>query len=126
MQNSVIKIFELLLGALLIGLGLLYMMSHHNVLACLADAISLKTIEDINIYQQYSDANIKQITDEEVCGVIMGYREYPIMVDDNLVPLNGNDYTLYFTYLRDGYYKKEYQYDANRHIVMLLYTYMDM
>lgn len=124
MRNCVNHIFELLLGALLISLGLLYLMSQYKALTYLTEAITLKTIEDNIVYQQYSDTDINYLSDEEVCGAIMGHRDYPIMVDDNFVPQNAYDYTLYFSYLKDGNYKKEYQYNTNRHVVMIKYTYM--
>jgi len=115
----------LIIGALLIGIGLLYLISQYKALTRLTDTITLHTIEDKKVFNQYSITNINKVSDIEVYAAIIGYREYPIMVDDNLVPLNGHDYDLYFSYVRDGYYyNKEYQYDANRHIVMILYTYI--
>ncbi len=56
----------------------------------------------------------------------MSYREYKIMVDKNIVPIYGHDYDLYFTYIKDGFYRKEYQYGANKDIVMIIYTYMGL
>jgi hypothetical protein len=126
MRYSVIHVIELILGALLIGIGLLYLVSQQRSLTRLTDIITLQTIGDDNVYQQYNLITGWQVSDEEVCATIMGYREYPIMVDDKMVPLNGYDYGLYFTYIRDGYYKKEYQYEVNRQIVIILYTYMGM
>lgn len=124
MRDSIVHVIELLLGVLLIGLGLLYLNSQYKALTHLVDILALQTIEDSKVYQQYSFVTMDQVSDEEVLSTIMGYREYPIMVDSNVIPLNGHNYELYFTYLRDGYYKKEYQYEANRRIVMILYTYI--
>lgn len=124
MRDSIIHVIELILGALLLGLGLLYLMSQYRVLNRLTDNIRLQTIGDRSVYQQYNLVNTMQISDEDVYATIMGYREYPIMVDDNIVPLNGHDYELYFTFIKDGYYKKEYRYEVGRHISMILYTYI--
>ncbi len=126
MRNTIIHLIELIIGALLIGLGLLYLTSQSRSLSHLTDIITLHTLENNNVYQQYNLVNTMEVSDEEVCATIMGYREYPIMVDDNMVPLYGYDYELYFSYIRDGYYMKEYQYEAGRRIVMILYTYMGM
>ena len=47
------------------------------------------------------------------------------MIDDNIIPLKGQDYELYFIY-KDCSYRKEYQYDAYRNIEMIVYTYMGL
>ncbi|NLO08286.1 MAG: hypothetical protein GX129_00220 [Clostridiales bacterium] len=124
MRNSVINVVELILGALLIGLGLLYLMTQYRSLTQLTDIITMQAVGGDRVYQQYNLANTMEVADEEVYAAIMGYKEYPIMVDDKLIPLNGHDYELYFSYIRDGYYKKDYRYERDRQIVMVLYTYM--
>ncbi|TAH70328.1 MAG: hypothetical protein EWM47_05595 [Anaerolineaceae bacterium] len=123
MQNTVTNVIELLIGAILMGLGLLYLASQYRALSYLTDLISQDTYEDRNVLQQFNEINIDRISDDEIYAAIMGCREYPIMIDDNLIPLNEHDYDLYFTYVRDGYYKKEYQYEANKRIVLILYSY---
>jgi hypothetical protein len=92
----------------------------------LRDIISLQIIEDKKVYQQYYPATTMLISDEDLYASLMGYREYPIMIDDNIIPLKGQDYELYFTYIRTGSYRKEYQYDAYRNIEMIVYTYMGL
>lgn len=124
MRNTVTNVIELLIGAILIGLGLLYMTSQYRVLSKLTEFITHETIEDSNVFQQYSDINLEQVTDSEVYATIMGYREYPIMVDENLVPLHGQDYEIYFSYVKNGHYKKEYRHDANRNISMIIFSHI--
>lgn len=124
MRNSVTNVIELLIGAILIGLGLLYLTSQYKALSRLTDIITQETIEDSNVFQQYSDITIKQISNDEVYAAIMGYREYPIMVDDNLIPQNGQDYELYFSYIKNGIYIKKYQYDSNRNILMIVFSHL--
>lgn len=126
MRDSIIHVIEIILGAFLIGMGLIYLVSQQRSLTRLTDLITIQIIGDNNIYQQYIDITGWQVSDEDVYAAIMGYREYPIMVDENMVPLNGYDYELYFSYVSDGYYKKEYQYESGRQIVMVLYTYIGM
>lgn len=124
MKNTVTNTIELLVGALLMGLGLLYLASQYRVLSKLTDTIVNETIEDSNVYQQYNNIAMDQLTESEVYAAIMGYREYPIMVDENLVPLHGQDYNLYFSYVKKGYYIKNYQYDANRNITIVIFSYI--
>lgn len=114
---------EMLIGAILMGLGLLYLGSQYRALLRLVDVISHETIEDRNVRGQYSLGDILQVRDSEVFVTIMGHREYPIMVDDDVVPLSGEDYDLYFSYIKKGNYKKEYRYDENRNIIMILFLY---
>lgn len=125
MRDSVVHIIEAILGAFLIGLGLIYLQSQQEALRRLTDIINQHIIEDKKVYQQYNVVDINLVSDKEVYAALMGYREYPIMIDDNIVPLNGREYDLYFTYIKKGYYKKEYKYEANRRIAMILYTYVN-
>lgn len=124
MRNTVTKVIELLIGATLIGLGLLYLTSQYRALSKLTEIITLEIIDDSNVVQQYSDINPELVTDSELYATIMGYREYPIMVNENLVPLHGQDYNLYFSYIKKGYYIKNYQYNANRDITMIIFSHI--
>lgn len=126
MRNSVTHAIELLIGAILIGLGLLYLMSQYRVLSRLSDVITQDIIEDSNVFQQHSNIYIQKISHEEIYAVIMGYRDYPIMIDKNVVPQNELDYELYFSYIKDGYYQKEYSYDENRNLIIIKFSYIGM
>ena len=77
----------------------------------------------IAVIQQYNNTNIMQVTDKDVYVAIIGYRQCPIMVDANVIPLYGQDYELYFSYIKKGNYKKDYSYDADRNIIMIHFTY---
>lgn len=123
MHKNVTHIIEMLIGAILIGLGLLYLSSQYRTLSRLTDVMSQETIKDNNVLQQYNNTDILQVTDKDVYAAIIGYREYPMMVDANVIPLIGKDYGLYFSYVRNGNYKKDYRYDADRNIIMILFTY---
>ncbi|CUH93234.1 hypothetical protein [Herbinix luporum] len=125
MDKAVTNIFEILIGAILFSLGLLYLVWHYQSLSNLSEYISQKIIEDDKIIRQYKLGEDK-VKDLEVYGAIMGYREYPIMVDGKLIPTNENDYDLYFSYIKKGYYKKDYLYDDNRCIIMVLYSYLSI
>lgn len=124
MRNSVINVIEMLIGSILIGLGLIYLMSQYKALSELTDTLTEKITKDDKIIRQYNNNALDQVTHAELCAAIMGYREYPIMVDDNLIPSDGQDYELYFSYVKTGLYKKEYLYDDNRNIIMLIFTFI--
>lgn len=126
MQRSITHVIEIIIGAILIGLGLLYLSSQYRVLSNLMDIVTISITEDNKIHQQYDNTNILQVTDKDVYTAIMGYREYPIMVDDNVVLLKVQDYELYFSYIKEGNYRKDYRYDANRNIVMILFSYQGL
>ncbi|NLJ95740.1 MAG: hypothetical protein GX321_01190 [Clostridiales bacterium] len=123
MQKNVTHIIEMLIGAILIGLGLLYLTWQQRALTRLMDAISLDIVQDSCVIQQYNNTNIMQVTDKDVYVAIIGYRQCPIMVDANVIPLYGQDYELYFSYIKKGNYKKDYSYDADRNIIMIHFTY---
>lgn len=124
MRSSAMNVIELLIGAILIGLGLIYLSSQYRSLFNLTDIISREIIEDSNLYQQYNDISINKISSDEVYAAIMGDREYPIMVDEFIIPQNGQSYQLYFTYIKNGAYLKEYRHDKNRNIIMIVFSYL--
>jgi hypothetical protein len=122
MRNAVTNIIELLIGALLIGISLLCLASQYRALSNLTDIVTVRTLADSNVFQQYNLITLDQLSDEELYAAIMGYREYPIMVDGNIIPITGHDYDDYISYIRDGIYNKEYQYDLKRNIIMIVFT----
>lgn len=127
MQRSVTHIIEIIVGAILIGLGLLYLSSQYRVLSNLTDIVTLNITEDTKVIQQYDNANILHVSDKDVYTAIMGYRDYPIMVDDNVViPLIGQDFDVYFSYIKEGRYIKDYSYNEDRNIVMILFLYQGL
>lgn len=126
MRNAVSNVIGLVVGAILICLALTYMTTQYKALSILTNTIAQDIMINNKLQQQYSLIDINQVSDKELIATIMGYREYPIMVDDKIIPLNGHDYNLYITYVRDGFYKKEYQYEADRRIFIIHYEYIGM
>jgi hypothetical protein len=124
MNRSYTNVFEILVGSVLIGLGLLHLTSQYRSLLSLNERISLEIIDDKYLYQENNIPKMDRINSEELCATIMGYREYPIMIDDKLIKLDESDYETYLTYIKKGQYKKEYQYDESRHLIMILYFYL--
>lgn len=125
MRHSITHITEILLGAVLTGLGLIYLISQYKALSDLADMLTEKITENSRIIPQYSNSNPDLVTEAELYSAIMGYRDYPVMIDGNLIPAEGQDYELYFSYIREGLYKKEYRFDEDRNIIMIKYSHTE-
>jgi len=123
MRNTVQNVIEMLTGAILIGLGLIYLAYQYKSISKLTDRLTQEITEDKNIIKQSNTVAIDKVTGEEICAAIMGYRDYPIMVDGYLIPIDGYDFEAYFSYIKDGIYKKQYNYNDNRKITMIIYTY---
>lgn len=124
MRDASTNVIELIIGAILMGLGLLFLSVQYTTLEELTDITIDKVIEDKEMYQQYQSLSYHQITDEELYAAIMGYREYPITIDEKLIPINPNDYSLYLSYVKEGTYEKHYIYDADRKIVQIVYEFL--
>jgi hypothetical protein len=124
MREVYVNIIEIILGAVLIGLGLLYLGAQSSTLQSLVDKISQDLINDRSIYKQYTRANIDQVSDGDLCAAIMGYREIPLMIDEYMIYVGDYDYKKIFTYIKTGHYKKEYIYDDSRTITMIRYSYI--
>jgi len=123
-KNPVIHVIEILLGVVLLCLGMMYLSSRQEALMRLTGSVIRGWTRDRSIVQQYNNSDIYKVADEEVCAAIMGYRQYPIMVDGMLIPADGYDYDLYFECIKDGYYRKEYRFSKEGHITMIMYTYI--
>ncbi|NLL73642.1 MAG: hypothetical protein GX237_08965 [Clostridiales bacterium] len=123
MQKAFSHITEILIGTILIGLGFVYLTLQFRALSHLTDIITYKIIEDGNLFGQYNDIKLDYVTDKDLYAILMGYREYPIRIDSNLVPISGQDYQLYFSYIKEGNYIKDYKYDEDGHIIMIEFTY---
>jgi hypothetical protein len=63
------------------------------------------------------------VSEDELYAIIMGYREYPIVIDGQIIDTDGNDYEYYFSLIRDGFYRKNYSYDTNHKVVQVIFTY---
>ncbi len=123
MRHTITDSYELILGALLLGLGLLYLASQEERADRLLHVAMERVIEDQAINQQYNEIDINQVRDTELYAMIMGYREYPIVIDGQVIAPDGNDYPTYFGYIRKGSYTKSYRYDSGHKIMWIEYTY---
>lgn len=126
MHKSIIHVLELMIGAVLLALGLTYLTSQLKMMDGLINLTCMDILENTNILQQYNDCNINLVSDEELYAMIMGYREYPIIIDGNLIEETGTEYELYSAYIQEGYYTKSYQYDSKHDIKQILFVHTGM
>ena len=117
------EIYELVIGSIILGLGLIYL----TFLLCSSDRLIKIAEEEVldneALYQQYSTVDIMLVTSYEIYATIMGTRDYPIIIDNKKIEVEGNDYNLYFSYIKEGTYKKTYNYDRYRNILQIIYQY---
>lgn len=123
MHKAVINIFEMVIGALIFALGLLYLSFQSNAAARFVRLANDEILEEGDLYRQYSDVDINLVSCEELYAVIMGERALPISIDGRIIEPDGNDYELYFSYIRAGTYRKSYSYDADHNILQVIYEY---
>lgn len=119
-ENNMVDIF---IGAILLGLGLLYLTTQYNAVDRLTRIADEMELGSENIYQQYNDDNITQISDEELYTIMIGYRDYPISIDGTVIAPGDIDYTKYLSIIKDGFYSKSYLYNSSNEIIQIVYTY---
>lgn len=119
------KIIDLVIGAIIFGLGLLYLALQDRDMEKLTNTVNEALMEQENLYQQHSDININNISDEELCAIIMGYREYPIVIDGVIMLTDEMDSEKYLSMIKEGYYSKSYTYDSNNEMIQMIFKYAD-
>lgn len=125
MRFPVINVWEVVVGGLLIALGLLYLSAQFKTIDKLINIANETLLDDENIYQQHSNVTRNTISDDELCAIVMGYREYPIVIDGVTISTDGNDYDYYLSLIKDGSFTKKYQCNSNNQIVQIIYVYIN-
>lgn len=123
MQRFSSEIYDLLTGTIIFGFGLLFLSFQSKSTQDLIAAVEEQILEQGDLYQQYSNVDINLITDDELYAIIMGIREFPIVIDGKLIDVGENDYDLYFSYVKEGYYIKSYGFDRWHNISQILFTF---
>lgn len=123
MQRISTEMHDLITGAIIFSLGLLLLTFYSKSTERLIKAVEGQLLEQGYLYQQCSNTDINLISDDELYPVIMGSSEYPVVIDGNIIDVGGNDYELYFSFIKDGYYKKSYIYDGGHKIIQIVYSY---
>ncbi len=124
MQSTVIHFLEMMVGAILLALGIIYLTIQAKSIEQMNNLISNHLMENEEIFQQENDNDINRISDGELYAIIMGYREYPIMIDGNLIEPEGTEYEKYLSYIQEGYYIKSYLFDSFHYIKQLVFTHI--
>ena len=123
MDTMKTHLIEFAAAVFIFGAGLLYLNKEYLAVKQLTDAVSNKVIEEPELYQQYNRSTIDEIPEEELIAVIMGYREYPIIIDGVTMEVVAEHPEDYLQLIKDGYYKKSYGYDTKHSIVTVIFTY---
>jgi hypothetical protein len=112
----------MMIGAILLAFGLYYLVSQVRTMNLMIDKVSNEVIENRDIDCQSNEMTIYEVSDEELSAVIMGYREYPIIIDGNLVHSEGTDSETYLSYITASSYAKSYIYDSQRNIKQIVFS----
>lgn len=123
MRQSIIHIIEMILGAGILALGLFYLVFQNRSTDKLIDEVNKRVINEESLYLQSGTMNSNQISDDELIAMIIGYREYPIIIDSHLIAVDGIEYAEYLSYVRSGIYTKTYIFDADHNIIQVVYSY---
>ena len=115
MKNTVIHMMEMIVGAIILALGLFYLGKQDEDLNHLVNAVTGRILGTDNLKQDFNLIDLRQISDEALYAIVMGYREYPITIDGVLIKEDENEYEYYFTLIKDGYYNKNYEYEDGSH-----------
>lgn len=124
MRNSLIHVMEMIFGVILLAFGLIYLYEQEKSLNRLINIVNNEVVETNDIYQQSNDINENIISDENLVAIVMGYREYPITINEIEIDVDGMDYDYYFTLIKSGSYQRSYEFDAAHNIINVNYTYM--
>lgn len=124
MVNIKNHLLELLIIIFIFGAGMLFLSNEYAVTKKLTDAFSSQILDEDYLYQQYNTLTTDNVSDEELCAVIMGYREYPMIIDGVIMKTNDENLEDYLDLIQPGYYKKSYQTDSNHEITNIIYTYL--
>lgn len=123
MRQSIIHIIEMILGAGILALGFLYLVFQDRSTDKLIDEVYKRVINEESLNLQSGTMISNQIADDELIAMIMGYREYPIIIDGHLIAVDGIEYAEYLSYVRSGIYTKTYIFDADHNIIQVVYSY---
>jgi len=123
MQKAAANIYEIIIGVILFGLGIFYLTFQSNVADRFIKLAGQEVLAESDLYRQYSETDLNLVSSQELCAVIMGNRDFPIVIDGIIIGPDGLDYELYFSYVKEGFYKKSYVYDETHNIKQVIYEY---
>ena len=126
MKNAVSNVFEMILGAIVFTLGMMFLLSNERTLYEFTGIVNATNTQSEDLYEQNNDTDLFLTSDEELHAIVIGYREYPITIDGTVIEKDGDEYEQYITLIKDGYYRKSYDYDTTHNISSVRYTYQGL
>ena len=123
MRNSMFHLVEMMVGGILFALALIYLTKQEKTLNGLVNVVNQNVLEPKEIYQQYKDNDASVVSSSELYAIVMGYREYPITINGYIVDANGENYEIYFSWIKKGSYQKNYDFDEDHEIIWVNYSY---
>lgn len=124
MNNAVEHMLEIIIGVILFVLAMIYLTSQNTDLNCLTDLVQENLIERDTIYQQEADSYPLFVTHTHLYAIMMGYREYPIMIEGRLLEANNSDYEEIISLIKEGNYEKHYEFNEYHEIQSVIFKYI--
>ncbi len=116
------KLFIGAASALVLCIGLSLLLFQTRIVSDLFDTVR-DQMKDKELYQQYYSEDIEEVSYAELVATLCNDLEYDIVIDGNLIKRNVHDIDMISEYhLREGDYRKQYQYDEGGTIILITYT----
>ncbi len=116
------KLFVGALSVLTLCFGLYLLIYETRAVSIMLDVVKHQ-IKDEEIYRQYSDNIMEEISFAEMISILMNELEYDIEINGALIRVSEHDIDKIDNYsLTVGPYLKQYQYDENGNILLIIYT----
>lgn len=116
---------KLLIGAasgLVLCIGLYLLIFETRIVSNMFDIVR-DQMKDKELYQQYYAEDIEEVPYAELVATLINVLEYDIVIDGKLIKRNEHDIDKIAGYsLKEGDYRKEYQYDEGGSITLITYT----
>jgi hypothetical protein len=127
MRGAFLHLIELICGIILLAFGLIHLFGQEKALNRLIATVNNDIVRTEGIAAQGLDAvmmNANIISDEMLYAIVMGYREYPIIINGTEIATDGMEYEYYFTLIKAGSYQRSYVFDEMHNIRKVNYTYI--
>lgn len=116
---------KLLIGAasgLVLCIGLYLLIFETRIVSNMFDVVR-DQMKDEELYQQYYAEDVEEVPYAELVATLINVLEYDIVIDGKLIKRNEHDIDKIAGYsLKEGIYRKEYQYDESGNITLITYT----
>lgn len=116
------KIVDFMIGVVIFGSALLYLFAQYRTNEYFNNVLEDQVLEQKNLYQQTSDVTINLISDEEMKSIIMGYREYPIVLEGTMITTDDMDFDKNLLLIKDDLYIKSYKCNTDNEIIQIIYN----